>query len=1421
MKKCKLLLLALFFLTNLSAQNEALSPLIVNEVGLMPLTNEKYIELLVVGDAQNPQSPVNLQGWILDNNSDVLSQDSMFLTLGNAFSSVSPGSIILIYDQTNPHPLINVQNDGLPNSAGVYQLGFNNPALEQCVKETGFNCTAPPAFSTTTLAGVLPLAQTGDVVQLRAPDHGLQQAVSWAAVYAENGSPRTTRVSDGGGAITATISLDKTCGFQPTDYKRSLTKATPGASNSDGNAIYIQGIATGAVPATQNLSISCVAIPATATASGGIQVSISGGGLTSKIASWSGASSGWMQVPGNGTFVIPNLIPGTYNVNVFSWFTQGCAASCGAEVSLLDEISICAGAGNGCNPPCAGGCFSIGEENPNPDYTYSWEQPNAFDDPDIPFQTGICVEEDTEYQLRVFDENCSLVNTIKYDLKVHEPKEIELTVLPGDLGLCSFPVEVKATEGFQTYTWSSNPPAPNADPNIITVGSPGSFSVTATDNNGCSVISEISLSDTNIAAYAVKGMLKDKGAFAIPLINITHAFTGENDTRQLISNIYVTDHTNGDMVDIINVNNNGTQINVANELQSFLDASYFSEYDSRTSFVTNNLNICDPDDPIDIPSICSDMENLELGLWAHVWDDPDNPGAGVLYVLVKSPSQEEGFASISDFGEALVQEEYSLTQPESLASMDAEIFYIVQDQLVDFYETVWEVGDLNMKNSSDYQSILCGNIQFYVVAMNSIGFPLNIGQNASLIFKKSSKYNSDLRAAAGFTKDGDIYQAMASPASGEHTGYKSLTSGEMYPFPKFTVNQVNVILGEYEPIDPDNPERGEQIKYSRLEYNIDPNEISTFYPNNAQETLGAGDIIPNLFDSPVGAFGGPESDLSDPDWFNYPWINGVKKTPINMPNIPFDAFNHTLTIKTSSDSDSGLAQGILYEVPQSGNASNAWVYGVFEYGSLSYDMQYYIWNCDIGAWVAFDPDEYNANLRPEFKFIRALLDVARANGHLLLDLTGLVPAFGEIADFLNGTWYLAEGEYGEASLSFGSIGAPLALSRISDNLFELRKIDGTGNEVVLKRYTFDSNKTTRLEYTEAINDPVNPHNPVDLRNAEKIVGKMGESTKLPNDTYATDLFNYVKEQKGGFSAWELLARHSGPGSERLWDRDLIDKVIELRRDFPDFIETIGGDNALIEIIFANKLAGCTSCQTAGAAHLKNIHEYLDDVKYFVDNHMGVPPSDNAEQILNLARNGKRYQIDAIAQTVRYVKDGIIPNVSSFEPRLADHITDAQVLTEAQDVLKPIGNVGDVVLSTNPLRLMELKSWGLGTIDGILSNVDFIAQTKGYFLTDISNIADDLVHSFDKRKLLAAYGGPFATEADALKHIKGKYRELFTEYIDIWEAELHQLDPINGPANFQALLAKFDADSMEDFLDLVGEVGDDIFDDSIFDFIKIQ
>ncbi|MFT5265844.1 MAG: hypothetical protein ACI8YQ_004601, partial [Polaribacter sp.] len=156
MKKCKLLLLALFFLTNLSAQNEALSPLIVNEVGLMPLTNEKYIELLVVGDAQNPQSPVNLQGWILDNNSDAFSQDSMFLTLGNAFSSVSPGSIILIYDQTNPHPLINVQNDGLPNTNGVYQLGFNNPALEQCVKGTGFNCTTPPTLSTTTLAGVLP-----------------------------------------------------------------------------------------------------------------------------------------------------------------------------------------------------------------------------------------------------------------------------------------------------------------------------------------------------------------------------------------------------------------------------------------------------------------------------------------------------------------------------------------------------------------------------------------------------------------------------------------------------------------------------------------------------------------------------------------------------------------------------------------------------------------------------------------------------------------------------------------------------------------------------------------------------------------------------------------------------------------------------------------------------------------------------------------------------------------------------------------------------------------------------------------------------------------------------------------------------------------------------------------------------------------
>ncbi len=42
-------------------------------------------------------------------------------------------------------------------------------------------------------------------------------------------------------------------------------------------------------------------------------------------------------------------------------------------------------------------------------------------------------------------------------------------------------------------------------------------------------------------------------------------------------------------------------------------------------------------------------------------------------------------------------------------------------------------------------------------------------------------------------------------------------------------------------------------------------------------------------------------------------------------------------------------------------------------------------------------------------------------GHLALDIIGLVPVVGEVADGINGVWYLAEGNYVDAGLSFASM----------------------------------------------------------------------------------------------------------------------------------------------------------------------------------------------------------------------------------------------------------------------------------------------------------------------------------------------------------------------------------------------------------------
>src|SRR5690606_35839856 len=87
-------------------------------------------------------------------------------------------------------------------------------------------------------------------------------------------------------------------------------------------------------------------------------------------------------------------------------------------------------------------------------------------------------------------------------------------------------------------------------------------------------------------------------------------------------------------------------------------------------------------------------------------------------------------------------------------------------------------------------------------------------------------------------------------------------------------------------------------------------------------------------------------------------------------------------------------------------------------------------------------------------------------------------------------------------------------------------------------------------------------------------------------------------------SWNLIKKARGNNCIFKTDVDLLKKTRELKSNSV-FMQRIGGDQGLENLIKANVRARCKTCGNAGAAFLKNIDEYLEDVEHLVMNYHGV------------------------------------------------------------------------------------------------------------------------------------------------------------------------------------------------------------------------
>ena len=105
---------------------------------------------------------------------------------------------------------------------------------------------------------------------------------------------------------------------------------------------------------------------------------------------------------------------------------------------------------------------------------------------------------------------------------------------------------------------------------------------------------------------------------------------------------------------------------------------------------------------------------------------------------------------------------------------------------------------------------------------------------------------------------------------------------------------------------------------------------------------------------------------------------------------------------------------------------------------------------------------------PEEKPIKDDKWTASDTGHLALDMLGMVPLVGEVADGVNASWYAKEGKYGDAALSGAAMipGAGWAAggTKIAKHMSKLKRVLGFGDKAK------DVSKTTKGKFKMSEDD---------------------------------------------------------------------------------------------------------------------------------------------------------------------------------------------------------------------------------------------------------------------------------------------------------------------------------------------------------------
>lgn len=1119
---------------------------------------------------------------------------------------------------------------------------------------------------------------------------------------------------------------------------------------------------------------------------------------------------------------------------------------------------------------CRGESVLIGctEETPPAGtfYCYKWTPETGLDDPSLPQPTAT-PQETTTYTVYVTDNKGNLVATDGVLVRVKPLPELSLTSDPSPAIIVNgAPVELNATSGLASYSWelSGVGPVPNAVGHSIQASLAGDYVVSVTNEQGCGNSATVRVAngnDEDACAQAIRDFFVSKGFLELPvtIIGSDPGFTSDPEQARLksLNPCLVQDEAQ------LLISLADDELNIATPLLGFLDDSnpLLEEFTgTKKGIVTHNDNFClnlilsdCGITELSTESVEATFADVAFGYWAHVWKAPAGGGEDALFISARSPLSEH-FWTTGDpliVPEAKQASEYVKNRPLHPDAAFPSRDNVIVNNTFDILAATSIQNGINL--DIPYSSSIADCItQTDLICLSSAGAPLRIAAGSVISFGTKAKFSDliDPQALSRFTISigNDLvghYRGMvrlpATNAPADYfVGYKNLLTTKFYEYPGAAISGPQTVrLG----VRVDQSAGCSYFYTYSLGFTPQP-----AYPPN-QDRKAAGALVADFHNSPSGTFAPPSPDTYLPDIIS-----------LCPPPVSFEAFREPLAVQ--NDPQNSPAPNGWYFLVRATNGAIERFYAYYPPGTP--ELAYLRFTCN--GWVPFDPPH-----RPTYDFLSALYQIFSELGHIVLDVAGMIPVIGEPADFVSGIWYTAEGNYSDAGFSFAAL-IPLLGAEVTAGKYVFKIADEAGNVRTLNKF-LKAGKTaeggTKLFKINGI--PVNLADWLGIKtfqnnfspqqaqkyaewiinlkaSGEPILKLFDESPAMFNAWKALDeagaspaqwerLFVHLADLPANAplltrfatnpdiaKGWKLLDDlYAGTAQNRLWDGDLIAKTTELSNNTV-LMERLGGDevtrlSALKDIISKNALAGCNAClppTNLPNAHLKSIDQYLDDVQYFITQLGGKP---GAGTMISLMKNGAPKQIDAIAQTIRLLKENpggkFAPgNVVRFEPKLsntADELASDDGINQVGDIL--------VTLASGANKLYELKSYIKSSLSGIPTGL--LNQFKAYLNNNNVTNMSRLEYTFDQRKLLRTEfenlpnfnpANYFDDAAQAEQAIKAQFQVMMQQNASqVFQANPNLFSSFQVPSTGQAV-------NINNAAQFFGEIGTS---HPVFSFIKVE